>query len=91
MEDEAALQTLVSNSHPETLVISSGHSVIKEGGKMGMMKNTWTRVFLTNYLLGLIGKSPGVLGERCVFMGRCQPQCSSPKAKFRILIMDSVA
>lgn len=30
LEDEPALQTLVSNSHPEALVISSGHSVIRE-------------------------------------------------------------
>lgn len=30
LEDEPALQTLVSNSHPGTPVISSGHSVVRE-------------------------------------------------------------
>jgi len=32
MEDEPALQTLVT-SHPETVVICSAHSVIREGKK----------------------------------------------------------
>lgn len=83
MEDEPALQTLVSDSHPETLGISSGHSVIRERRNKGDdEKNTWTSVFLTNYLLALIGKSPGVLGECCIFMGRCQPQRSSPKPEY---------
>lgn len=92
MEDEPALQTLVSNFTPRDCCrLFRTFSDQERKKKKEMMKNAWTRVFVAIYLLGLIGKSPSVFGEGCIFMRRCHPQCSSSKTKFRILIMDNDA